>query len=390
MAVPHGATIASLAMGDPETARRIQQANLVRPGWADTRRVDFGGSIGWLLGLFGVRRTRRDPRYGIDASLPAGQTLWVPAELDPEAPVPSGFRRVPLPRGNWPLAKLAGGYPDFEAAIARANPALSAQRISQGGLYVDLPDSLPLMEGVPAAPAVADRPSGPELTKLARHLVHRGDPHALDSAHGLLGVRPGDTPSSLAALVFGDPSKWAELAPGARPDTDLARQGWTAVAIPRAYVAPNWGDVYPLAPVDPFLRQLAPAAAKIEEQTGIPAAVTLAQAAVESAMGTSKIGDYNIFGIKGVGSRGSIASRTTEYVDGRPFTTVAYFADYGSWTEAMEAHAQVLEQPEYAAAMAHPHDPIAFARALNGVYATDPTYADTLIRVMKEQNLLGP
>ena len=45
-------------------------------------------------------------------------------------------------------------------------------------------------------------------------------------------------------------------------------------------------------------------------------------------------------------------------------------------------------QKIYASALAHPNDPIAFARALTGVYATDPQYGDKLIAIMRDRGLL--
>ena len=42
----------------------------------------------------------------------------------------------------------------------------------------------------------------------------------------------------------------------------------------------------------------------------------------------------------------------------------------------------------YAKALQHPNDPIAFAHALTGVYATDPDYGKKLERIMKAYGLL--
>jgi flagellum-specific peptidoglycan hydrolase FlgJ len=153
-------------------------------------------------------------------------------------------------------------------------------------------------------------------------------------------------------------------------------------------VAPDWGDVAPLAPEHPFLQELAPAAARIEEEFSIPAQVILAQAAVESAMGSSRIGNYNVFGIKGSGSRGSLLLATTEYRRGRKEASQAYFANYGSWEEALRAHAELFKNPAYEKAMAHRGDPMAFARALTGVYATDPHYGEKLVQTMRDQGLI--
>ncbi len=383
-----GATLRELAMGSTDLADQIQHANLARPGWDKVVQVKAHGFTGWLHAVFGGHSTARQPRYGVDTPLPAGTQVWVPKCLDPDQQAPKGYRRIALPPGSWSLAKLTGGYPDLAEALSKGNPDLASSELARGGLYINVPDALPLAHQIPALPDRADRAAAPEIAKIGQHLKYVEDPHMLDPEHGTLSVRPGDTPESLAKLIFNDATRWKQIAPDARPGTDLAASGWTAVSLPAAYRAPDWGDIMPLHPVDPFLQKLAPAAARIEAADGIPAAVTLAQAAVESAMGTAKIGEYNVFGIKGSGSRGSLRVWTQEYVHGRRIEVRDNFANYGSWQEAMAAHARVFDAPAYARARQYPHDPVAFAKALNGIYATDPHYAATLIQVMKEQDLI--
>lgn len=141
-----------------------------------------------------------------------------------------------------------------------------------------------------------------------------------------------------------------------------------------------------------FFRLLGPAAIASERQTGVPAAVTLAQAALETGFGASTIGGAkNLFGIKGRGPAGSVTAPTREVTGGRSVTVNATFREYDTWEESVLDHGRLLAgNRRYAPAMEARRDPEAFARELQRCgYATDPHYAESLIRVMREYNLIG-
>jgi flagellum-specific peptidoglycan hydrolase FlgJ len=90
-------------------------------------------------------------------------------------------------------------------------------------------------------------------------------------------------------------------------------------------------------------------------------------------------GSNNPFGIKATGNQPYVDATTTEYVGGLPVRTTARFAKFSSLTEAFDAHARLLAtSPLYAGARQHEADPIAFANALTGIYATDPMYGAKL------------
>jgi hypothetical protein len=390
--VPKGGTLAALSLGSQDLADAITKANLGRPEWTRQVKNRPDGPVGWIMGLFGVKETRPEPKFGRDEALPEGAGIWLPRELDPAATAPPGFRHVAIPAGRMSLEALTGGDAAWSEAIGKANPDMSAGRLADGALYLNLPEDLPLENGRPVPPDAGHRAPQNQMGKLIAHIAHDALGREADAVRGTLKVKPGDTLADLAKVVFNDARRWEDLKPARAgelgPGDDLAARGLTYVQLPETYAAPDWGDIAPLKPENAFLKKLAPAAARIEEKYGIPAAVILAQAAIESASGESTIGDFNCFGIKGEGSRGSILARTAEYRGGQRYATQAYFADYGSWDEALEAHAEVLQKPRYAEAMQHKHDPIGFARALQGKYATDPRYAEKLIETMREQNLL--
>lgn len=162
---------------------------------------------------------------------------------------------------------------------------------------------------------------------------------------------------------------------------------------------------------DEFIAWLAPHATAANRRTGIPASVVIAQAALESGWGDSRLtrDAANLFGIKAGSSwRGRVISAPTrEYVNGDWVTlpgawriypdraaavaaglpTSSLFRVYSSPIAGIEDHARVIYNGLYSAALANRARPEAFAHALTGVYATDPHYGTKLVTTMRARNL---
>lgn len=145
-----------------------------------------------------------------------------------------------------------------------------------------------------------------------------------------------------------------------------------------------------------FIQLLAPAAKAAAEATKVPASITLAQGALESNWGRSllSVQAKNFFGIKGKGPAGSVTMPTTEWLGGKVVKVNAAFRVYSSLEESCEDHARHIATakwkngiPIYAEAMEHVDEPRKFAAALEGVYATDPDYAEKLWRIMDDYQL---
>ncbi len=117
----------------------------------------------------------------------------------------------------------------------------------------------------------------------------------------------------------------------------------------------------------------------------VPAAVTLAQWAVESAWGAATPpNSNNPFGIKAVGDQPAVETQTQEVVNGQTVTVTAKFRAFESIAQAFDEHGRLLATaPVYAPAMALAGNPDKFADALSGVYATDPEYGMKLKWVMQ-------
>jgi hypothetical protein len=114
----------------------------------------------------------------------------------------------------------------------------------------------------------------------------------------------------------------------------------------------------------------------------IPAAVTLAQWALESNWGRAMPTDSNNpFGIKAAEGQPFVEAETREVFNGK-------FRKFASLTEAFDQHGHLLATASpYAHARTLAGNPNAFAEALTGVYATDPNYGALLIKIMEEHDL---
>ena len=147
----------------------------------------------------------------------------------------------------------------------------------------------------------------------------------------------------------------------------------------------------------PFVDVAGPAAVPSRDQYGVPASVTVAQAILESAWGRSTLAreSNNYFGIKcHGGSAGGIATgcrtyRTRECDSDGCHHVDAQFRVYASMADSFRDHAVFLrENPRYAEVFRHTDDPEQFARELQRAgYATDPRYADSLIRLIRRHHL---
>lgn len=131
------------------------------------------------------------------------------------------------------------------------------------------------------------------------------------------------------------------------------------------------------------------AAQAAEAKWGIPASVTIAQWAVESAWGQHMPpGSNNPFGIKALPGQPAVTVPTHEVIQGKTVAIFARFRRFATLDDAFDWHGQLLAHGEpYAKARRVVGKPSAFANALTGVYATDPNYGRTLNAVMKANNL---
>lgn len=141
------------------------------------------------------------------------------------------------------------------------------------------------------------------------------------------------------------------------------------------------------ANVEQFLQKYGKLAVKYSKQSGLPASLILAQAALETGWGR-RAPNNNFFGIKArPGDPGSVRLPTMEYRGGVPkmeqhsFTTYASpeasFAGYVRFMKENQRYKNVFGKDPYKAA----------EEVAKAGYATSPSYASMLKNMMKSYDL---
>jgi flagellar protein FlgJ len=148
-----------------------------------------------------------------------------------------------------------------------------------------------------------------------------------------------------------------------------------------------------IASPEAFVQQLWESAQAASAELGIPAEALLAQAALETGWGnhvmprTNGGSSHNLFGIKADQrwQGGQVKRETLEYESGVAVRRRERFRTYDSFEQSFQDYvAFVKSSPRYAEALSNAADPDAYFRALQDAgYATDPAYADKILRVMQ-------
>jgi len=153
-----------------------------------------------------------------------------------------------------------------------------------------------------------------------------------------------------------------------------------------------------LGPVSPesYAAAVAPLARRGFAEYRVPASVTIAQAMLESGLANSNLARQgnSHFGIKCFGGPGAVAVGcrtypTTECGTGGCYQTAAPFRIYRAVADSFRDHGSFLRgNARYTPAFRHSGQPELFARAVHAAgYATDPAYADKLLRLMRTYDL---
>jgi flagellum-specific peptidoglycan hydrolase FlgJ len=146
-----------------------------------------------------------------------------------------------------------------------------------------------------------------------------------------------------------------------------------------------------------FLDTAAAAAQSSQRRYGVPASVVIAQTVLESGWGTSELArtSRNYFGMTcGPAGRGPVAEGCRDGRD-RVCTrkgcraTILSFKVYRNMADSFADHGRVMStNPRYSKAFAARSNPEKFAKRLaRAGYATDPRYAQRLIKIIKKYKL---
>lgn len=122
--------------------------------------------------------------------------------------------------------------------------------------------------------------------------------------------------------------------------------------------------------------------------------VTIAQAILESGWGQKVPVDpatgrssYNLFGIKGTGQAGSVTVLSKEVENGVTVERPSLFRAYYNYQQSFDDHAQFLQKPNYKSVLTSATPEQAAQELEKAGYATDPQYAEKLIRLIRTYNL---
>jgi len=132
------------------------------------------------------------------------------------------------------------------------------------------------------------------------------------------------------------------------------------------------------------------AAQAAQKARAIPASVSIAQWALESAWGAHAPG-FNCFGVKALPGHAVQTFTTHEVVHGHSVQCQQNFAAFATLAEAFDCHAKLLATSAYykdaMAALKQGCAVDAFVRLMAPHYATDPQYAAKIMSVIRAHNL---
>ncbi|MEJ6400094.1 glycoside hydrolase family 73 protein [Nicoliella lavandulae] len=138
-----------------------------------------------------------------------------------------------------------------------------------------------------------------------------------------------------------------------------------------------------------FVKQVAEPSIRVyQNDFHVLPSIVIAQAILESDWGNSKLYQVakNPFGIKGEYQGQSVSYDTAEYVNGKKITVAAKFRKYPSLEAAIKDHDKSIKTH-----FIKDDNVTSYVEAANllqkNVYATDPKYAEKLIKVIKVYNL---
>lgn len=139
-----------------------------------------------------------------------------------------------------------------------------------------------------------------------------------------------------------------------------------------------------------FIQSVAQGAIDGWNQYHVLPSVTVAQAIVESGWGRSSLSTraHNLFGIKGSYNGHSITMRTREVYGGRSVYVNANFRAYANNSESVTDHGRFLNVNSRYRNLLGDTNPASVTRKLQqDGYATDPSYANTLMSIIRSNNL---
>lgn len=144
-----------------------------------------------------------------------------------------------------------------------------------------------------------------------------------------------------------------------------------------------------------FIREIGPIAKEVDKSFDLLPSITIAQACLESDYGKSDLSQKynNLFGVKGNNPNTSAVLKTKEFEKGKWIEIKARFQIYDSYEASIRAHARLFQKgttwdaKQYRHVLAAKNYKAQAHALVKDGYATDPDYADKLIKLIEEYNL---
>jgi flagellum-specific peptidoglycan hydrolase FlgJ len=145
--------------------------------------------------------------------------------------------------------------------------------------------------------------------------------------------------------------------------------------------------------LDTRLNEVAQIAVRLEQETGCPAQLLIAQWAIESKWGEKPVGHANYFGIKRAPRHTQCCVVTTrEVINGKSVIENLEFADYDALEDSCRDYAWLITNgAPYRAAWTQyqkDRDLASLISAVARVYATDPNYAYLAAVIASQHNVV--
>jgi uncharacterized protein YraI len=217
-----------------------------------------------------------------------------------------------------------------------------------------------------------------------------------------VGTLTNGVPATVACRAWGDTiagaegttAYWAMLTDGRYVSEAYLHWAPDQPFLPWCGEAPQ---TVPPATASAFIASAVKPAQASQDRYDVPAAVTIAQAILESGWGASTLTrvDHSLFGMKCFGTPGPVALGCRDYgthecdTSGHCYATSASFRVYQSETQSFQDHGLMLATlPRYQPAFVYENQPDKFAQGLQSAgYATSTRYAKNLIALMTKYNL---
>jgi flagellum-specific peptidoglycan hydrolase FlgJ len=139
-----------------------------------------------------------------------------------------------------------------------------------------------------------------------------------------------------------------------------------------------------------FLSTISVAALESARAHQIPPSIILAQAALESGWGRSRLANrhHNLFGVKATGKQAATSFNTLEFGAKGAHIVRAKFRTFPTMNASIQHHGELLStDARYASSLEAGNNWRSFLSALAPTYASDPAYAAHVAQIIETYNL---